>query len=167
MRKLFTLFFSVLLLTARSTHAQIAKGKPFPSLGQHRCMDGSRYDFSHIRKPAVLLIGLTSCPHCRSVLQLLATRANTYARKGVDVLYMTYETSDRVRRETKKIKIPAGLHLIADRHFCIYNAGLTARFPAIYFIDRNGTVQSSELIDEEEGNDALLAKWDATVQQMR
>lgn len=166
MKSLFTLIVCCLLF-AGSAEAQLAKGTRFPALGPHKCQDGRSYDFSRIRKPTMLLLGLSTCQHCRSVLRLLMTRADDYARKGVDVVYMTYESPGRMRRDTRKTKVPAGMRLIADRHYCIRDSSLAEYFPSIYFIDRKGVIQKFDVAVPEEKNEELLKEWDASVQSIR
>lgn len=166
MKSIFTVG-TILLLAAGTAKAQLTRGTKFPAIGRHACIDGRSYDFSKIRRPAVLMLGLSSCPHCRSVLHLLMTRADVYARKGVDVVYMTYESPGRVRRDVKKTKIPAGICLIADPHYCIHDARLAAYFPSFYFIDKTGVISRFEVAAKEDKEADLLRRWDAAVQELR
>jgi len=113
----------------------------FPSLGIQNTIDGKPFDFDHITRPTVIMIGYADCAPCRAQLPLLITFANDPSYAHTDFIYLTYDNVPYIRKELGNL-LPGRLNIFSvSKDFILGSNMLAAAFPTVYFLDRRGVVR--------------------------
>jgi thiol-disulfide isomerase/thioredoxin len=131
----------------------------FPALGPLHTIDNQPFDFDHIARPAVIMIGYADCAPCRAQLPLLVSMANDGQHNGVDFVYITYDNAAYIQKEMGNQQ-PGRLKIFSLAKALILDQQmLAAAFPTVYFVDRRGVVRRMTHGGTAGGDAAVYYKW--------
>jgi hypothetical protein len=120
---------------------QQRQGKKFPSYGNVGSIDSMYYDFDHISRPAVILVGHANCLPCTIQLPVLVRFARKRKYKNIDFVYITPDNAATARHEAGKKGYGRVKVFSFSRRYIIDTMATVSVFPTVYFIDKHGIAQ--------------------------
>ena len=113
-------------------------------------------------KPVLMFFGTTWCPGCRSEIPVYKKVFETYAPKGLEVIYINImEPASKVKRFTESNSLP--YRVILDENGEVANTYNVVGVPMIVLVDKDGYVikvghSSSQMPLDEVVKDKELSK---------